>query len=363
MALSLEDFRKQKGLVFSAMNCRSFEGKKEETYKLLGRSNIMCLSETWLKSNLNTGMINIPGRVLFRQDRNYKNAGGVAISVTDNYAKYCTIVEGLTVTTIDYEAITVLLSLPGEKQMLIVCIYRIPKKNLVTFNKFIDFLKKISDYDNPDSNGRHETWILGDINLNMNDNDCTGSEKFRTHCKDMGLKILITATTRPFSGTCIDNIVTNSTRVTKSGILHALLSDHVPVFARRGNEVFEPSSATYNGRDYRGFNNEIFLNCLKAHNWGNYLTSNVDPNDLWDRFMEPITTYLDKHCPYIKRVVKDRHKCWMNDEIMDVVFERESWLSIYRIERLPHQKAAIKACRRKIEKWVKPVSLEVSHQS
>ena len=117
--------------------------------------------------------------------------------------------------------------------------------------------------------------------------------------------------------------------------------------------MFEPSSATYNGRDYRGFNNETFLNYLKAHNWGNYLTSIVDPNDLWDRFMDPITTYLDKHCPYIERVVKDRHKCWINDEIMDVVFERESWLSIYRIERLPHQKAAIKACRRKIDKMGK----------
>ena len=82
MALSLQEFRNQKGLFFSAMNCRSFEGKKEEIYKILGRSNIMCLNETWFKSSLNTGMLNIPGRVMYRHDRHHKKAGGVAISVT-----------------------------------------------------------------------------------------------------------------------------------------------------------------------------------------------------------------------------------------------------------------------------------------
>ena len=57
MALSLKEFRTQKGLVFSAMNCRSFERRKEQTYKLLGRSNIMWISETWLTSSLNAGML------------------------------------------------------------------------------------------------------------------------------------------------------------------------------------------------------------------------------------------------------------------------------------------------------------------
>ena len=352
MSFSLEDFRKQKGLVFSAMNCRSFEGKREQVYKILGRSNVLCLNETWLKSPLNTGMLNIPGRVLYRHDRTHKKAGGVAISVTSNLARYCTSVNELTIITEDYEAISILLSLPGEKQMLIVSIYRIPKKNAATYKQFIDFLKLVANYQNAISNGRHETWILGDINLNMNDDKCNGSEQFRNLCKDMGWKILITATTRPFSGTCIDNIVTNSPRVTKSGILGALLSDHVPVFARRGDVTFEAKSAVYKGRDYRGFKEDNFLTHLRQYNWGNFFDTN-DPNVLWDMFVQPIDTYLNKHCPYIERVIKDRHKSWMTEEIMDAIFERETSLNLYRVERLPEQKAAILACRRRIDSMSK----------
>ena len=187
----------------------------------------------------------------------------------------------------------------------------------------------------------------------MNDSECTGSEQFRNLCKDIGWKILITATTRPFSGTCIDNIVTNSTRVTNSGILNALMSDHVPVFARRGDVTFETESVTYKGRDYRGFKDSDFTSILKEHDWSDYFKTDNDPNTLWDMFLLPIESYLDKHCPFIERTVKDRHKCWMNDEIMDVVFERESWLSIYRVEKLPEQKAAIKDCRGRIDRMSK----------
>ena len=33
----------------------------------------------------------------------------------------------------------------------------------------------MANYQSDVSNGRHDTWILGDINLNMNDDKCNGS--------------------------------------------------------------------------------------------------------------------------------------------------------------------------------------------
>ena len=78
-----------------------------------------------------------------------------------------------------------------------------------------------------------------------------------------------------------------------------------------------------------------------------------DPNILWDLFLKPIDAYLDKHCPYIERIIKDRHESWMHDEIMDVIFERETCLNLYRVDHMPEQKAAILACRRKIDKMSK----------
>ena len=125
----------------------------------------MCLCETWFKPELSTGMVNHNNRVLYRLDRPIKNAGGVAISVTSGMSRYTTLVPDYTRRTSDYESIGVLLRLPGEKVMLIVSLYRIPNTNV---SNFISFVRSIASYEIDDNEGRHETWILGDINLNMN---------------------------------------------------------------------------------------------------------------------------------------------------------------------------------------------------
>ena len=79
---------KQTDLVIMQLNIRGIGSKKSQLLDLIDNSvhtkkvDVVLISETWL--NACSPTLDIPGYELHRQDRSYKNGGGVAILTSSN---------------------------------------------------------------------------------------------------------------------------------------------------------------------------------------------------------------------------------------------------------------------------------------
>ena len=132
----------------------------------------------------------------------------------------------------------------------------------------------------------------------------------------LGFSLLINQPTRIFhnegsntiSSSTIDHLITNiSTNFTKSGILVADVSDHLPIFGLLS--LSKPCKNPYKNT-YRRFFHESkkdkFLKCLE-----NYLNkedfSNTDPNSYMDRVLLCIKAAINATFP-LKRVSRKQAK-------------------------------------------------------
>ena len=90
----------------------------------------------------------------------------------------------------------------------------------------------------PNFNNR-ETYILGDININLLHSGLTvpmGIKKYRDFCAIQGLTQIIENATRITETTSnlLDHILTNSTdKISQSGIINVGISDHQLIFCTR----------------------------------------------------------------------------------------------------------------------------------
>lgn len=99
---------KPKGILGGHLNIRSLISKRDQISVLLLDSNLdyLCLTESWLHSNVPNNMIDIAGYQCFRTDRNTGKGGGVLIYIKDQFK--CHIVE--LKTTLECLALNVILS-------------------------------------------------------------------------------------------------------------------------------------------------------------------------------------------------------------------------------------------------------------
>ena len=132
----------------------------------------------------------------------------------------------------DIEHIFLDLLLPNTKPILIGVVYRPPKQ--------AGFLYKISiALESIPNFNKHETYILGDININLLHNGQTvpmGIKKYRDFCSIQSLTQIIKNATRitETSSSLLDHILTNSTdKIAQSGIINVGLSDHQMIFCTR----------------------------------------------------------------------------------------------------------------------------------
>ena len=160
------------GLKFVHINCRSLFKKLDEIISYFKNCEIICCSETWLRPELSNSLVYFPDKILFRLDRKITNrktrGGGVCIYVSKKYVSFVKVNDALTISTDDFEALSIDITKPGLRHMTVTSIYRPPSGK----NKSCqDFLKDHFT----DSN--RELWILGDFNIDYLDR--TNSDRLR----------------------------------------------------------------------------------------------------------------------------------------------------------------------------------------
>ena len=142
------DFVNKKGVHLAQLNIRSLWNKIDITRQMILNSGLdmISLSETWLSSQMNSQVIDIPGYNCIRHDRswtennNIKKGGGLCAYVkSDINVSYLDFLE-YNVSTKDMELLWISLILPNSKRIIIGNAYRPPQGNVKTFCDTLDTL-------------------------------------------------------------------------------------------------------------------------------------------------------------------------------------------------------------------------------
>jgi hypothetical protein len=217
-----QQFNKLKGIKIMHFNARSI-GNKIDEFRILCvkfRPNILCITETWTKPDLDEYLFRIDGYILHQKFRADGNGGGVAIYVKTN--------SNFIVNRVFEETNLELLCLEVKqtncKSFLITCVYRPANRDECFWEDFENFLNYFS---------KKEVIILGDFNI---DSLNPINKSWLKAMKDKNLTQLIKCPTRisQTSSSCIDHIYSNKTEnISGSGVLDINLSDHKAIYVSR----------------------------------------------------------------------------------------------------------------------------------
>ena len=187
------------------------------------RASVFALTETWLDESVKDAEVLVPNFSIVRRDRN-RSGGGVALYVRSDVAfnqRPDLSVDGL-------EAVWIELLIPRTKAILVCSCYRPPSDG-----SFLDKLEQSLAKVDP----RTETFILGDLNIDVGNHLSSLSRSYSTLLNVFGLSQLIKEPTRitPTTSSFIDHVIVSAKeRVRDYGVLCVGLSDHLVTFCSRG---------------------------------------------------------------------------------------------------------------------------------
>ena len=213
--------------------CKHVDSITDLITELSKEPSIIFISETRVhddKESFQKSQIKIPGYT-FVLDNSPTNAGGTAIYVSDGlqFKERDDII--FNYPNVEACFIEIICKIPGHNSIF-GAFYRHPGFHARPFCSYLgEFLEIFAE------NGTNLT-ILGDLNINLNKNNTISNEYVNT-LSSLGFSLLINQPTRIFhyegtdnvSCSTIDHIITNiSSAFSKTGILIAEVSDHLPIF-------------------------------------------------------------------------------------------------------------------------------------
>ena len=207
--------------------------------------------------------------------------------------------------------------------------------------------------------------ILGDINIDLNKTNVISNEYINT-LSSLGFTTLINQPTRIFqyegsdnvSCSTIDHLITNnSSAFTKTGILIADVSDHLPIFGLMSlSPCINPYRNTYR-RFFHESKKDEFITFLNENLTNTNL--NIDPNSLMDKILLLIKDAINKTFP-LKKVSRKQAQMllnpWMTNEIRKEQKTRDNlkkqWIKSGHIPNSPVH-IAYKRTRNRVVKMVR----------
>lgn len=231
--LNFDALGKLKGFKLLAHNIRSLLPKLHQYIWEIQNSKIdvICLSETWLRPEIENTLITIPSYTNFRLDRESadgnrpKPGGGLCTYVKDGILVKVLSQHNLTNADIEMQVLEICND--TCRNMVIINIYRPPSGNQ---HNAIEAIR--STYFNlVDLHDKLDIVILGDVNINMLEEN-PSRKLLLDFCNEATLScdILIPTRETSKSSTCLDIILSSITHNMSSGIIQNSISDHYPNF-------------------------------------------------------------------------------------------------------------------------------------
>ena len=269
--------------------------------------------------------------------------GGVCIYVGEFFKVFTEKIKKYSTITQDYEILTLTISKPNYRKILIMCVYKPPTGKIENCIKFIKEIIQDPLF------SKREIWILGDFNVDILKRNDPKSIQLQEFVKKAGLSQKINTITRPNrgGGSCIDLIITNCPFVESSGVTDDFVSDHYTVFSirKKGRENNDCVFKTV--RDYKRYDQDTFENLLSSKNW-NIFRDYDDPNLQWDFIYRNVLDILSIMCPYKVISARKIPTPWITPEIYNMIKERRALTKTYKVTRDSNDLQLLRVHRNKL---------------
>ena len=313
-----------KGLKIIHLNVRSILKHGNEVEVSFSDYDIICLSETWLHSTVENSLIDLPGFIIYRQDRKSdthqvkKRGGGILVYVKHKWSSYITEFPKMNIVSGDIEALWLSLDPPRHRRLLIGIIYRPPDGKAQIAIDYID--NTLTSFGEIEITS--EIVVIGDFNIDYKKTtmpECKYLKEFeRTHQLKQYIKKPTRITNKVRS--TIDLIFSNMNFVAEAGVLASQISDHQPIFIRRKKSRELKSFTTIWGRSMKNYNKDHFQNViLDDDRWRNFWCGDNDVNTLWSIMHEIIMDSANLCCPMKKIRLRDSTPAWFTREVIESI--------------------------------------------
>ena len=342
---------KPKGIFGGHLNIRSLMSKHEEIKDLLMDSNLdfLCLSESWLHSKIQPGLIDVPGFKCFRKDRSTGKGGGVVIYIRDSLK--CTEFDPNIDTPIEHLCLNI--SLSARMHFRLMVIYNPPSHD----NSFYVNLQKLLKF----VSHKSEVIIFGDFNIDWS-NRCK-RKKLKTITGKFDLSQIVTGATRITKSTRsqIDLIFTNKEeRITKVFNLVTGLSDHNLTLAVR-----KLTKKRFPDRNNQKSNPLTIPRCdleklereLGGVQWDGLLNDN-DPSECCNELMNIVSAIVGKFLKTRKYSNRKQSLPWINASIRKLMKQRDLALKTALKSSLNTDMALFKGLRNRVTKELRNAKAE-----
>ena len=312
---------KSKGLHFIHINARSIFYKLSEIKLLTNKCKpaILAITESWLEESFTNESISIEGYNIARRDRT-SHGGGVLMYIRQDLAYNIR----TDLNNVNMEDIWIEILLPKTKPIYVGTCYRAPHNNSLT-----DCLESTLSKIEPEC----ETIILGDFNfcmLNSNNYNNSLKKNFKDLMNLYNNVQLIDKPTRVTqnSSTLLDHIYTNKKdKISQSGVIETGISDHFITYCTR--KITRDHIGKHNPvkiRSMKHYSKDTLIDKLKSMQWSTVLEC-LDVVEAWSIFKTMFTQAMDDVAPEKEVRLKCRTEPWMNNEILELIYERDAILT------------------------------------
>lgn len=286
--------------------------------------DLISVSETWLKKDIDSSLISIDGFSLVRLDRSItlpngeaKKGGGVCLYINNKYTY--SIVDNATYCTPDLEVLSINVRIPNCRSVTVITSYRPPSGNATIAVSLIrELLNQVTC---PEK--RQDILLMGDLNIDMLVN-CNNRRQLLDACDEFGLCSHIDLPTRTtlHGSSFLDVIITLMTHIHQTGVISSSISDHYPVFLVKKKEKIIRLRTSFQGRSYRDLDPELFCNTIKFYNWGRfYATENID--EAWSELYNVILQTANDLCPIKTFNIKGIKPAWYSTDLIELIANRD----------------------------------------
>lgn len=316
-------------------NLSSLKAKFDELLCTVQQQNpqIICITETFLKSTDPDSLVNIPNYKLFRQDRKHADGGGVSIYISNSITAQFSVTQ-LPVEIPNIEILVLRLSTQNFK-VHVGCVYRSGRKaTLDDTNALIMKLKEFETLENfivtGDFNFPELTWPIRD--------SVDGNSPGRNFANFITNSILLQLVTEPTRfrnddrPSVLDLVLVNDPSLLTPPEIGSPVgnSDHVTITSKI--QVNSPITRNQSGMiqyekvDYQGMSQY-----LSTINWQNSL-SGLDVFDMWECLHVKVMEAKTNFTRYIK-VYKNHLKPWITSKILPLIKHKRNLWKKYKRTR------------------------------
>ena len=308
---------------------------------------------------ISDNMISIPNYVLYRHDRQnirkdsenfIKKGGGVAVYIKQDIHVDSIILQHINKSNENLEIQCLVLRPSNQKRYILLNVYRPPSGNFQLFiDTIIECLDKIMLYDNL------ETFVMGDFNIDLNDNQNPNSKILIESFQHYGLSQHIINPTR-FSKnnppSLIDHIYSNSKCIKEYGNITLNINDHDMVYIIRKKDKSPDSSTSFKGRSYRDYDTASFQDSLQNRNWNDFYEKD-DVNQAWAIMKESIILEIDEMCPLKTIKIKKQKDPWVSNDLLELIHDKYDLLALAKTTNSPDDWQAARIARNYVASLVK----------